>query len=354
MPFWVNCFECGRDVQVTPSRHEHRIHFFCSRECSSAYTKAEPNTTCPVCKKRFHIKPRRVARTKDGVVCCSKECANIKKSEDSVGDGNHQFGLLGELNPSHKSDILLSPFGYLEIYAVNHPFACKNRFILLHRLLMEEYLRQHNPDSEYLVQVEGLTDYYLDPDVVIHHKNHVKIDNRIDNLEITNVGDHQRHHNYFVGYRRNRSTGRFEKINTTPKFKTNISTALFKKYSQDAGHDICSSEDKVIPPRSSAVISTDLFLEIPENHVGLLWSRSGLSVKHKIEVGAGCIDNTYRGEIKVHLYNHSDVEYSIKTSDRIAQILILPINLEPFKSISEEELSLTERGENGFGSTGHK
>lgn len=125
---------------------------------------------------------------------------------------------------------------------------------------------------------------------------------------------------------------------------------LTKKHNSDAGLDIYSNEDITVYPSQSTLIHTNLYLEIPEGHVGLIWSRSGLSVKNKIEVGAGCIDSSYRGEVVVHLYNFSDKIYEIKKGDRIAQLLTVPINLGFYNKV--EDLESTDRGEKGFGSSG--
>jgi len=73
-------------------------------------------------------------------------------------------------------------------------------------------------------------------------------------------------------------------------------------------------------------------------------------VKNKIEVGAGCIDENFTGEIKVHLYNFNDSVYNVKKEDRIAQLLTIPINLQEYEQV--DELDETVRGEGGFGSTG--
>ena len=132
--------------------------------------------------------------------------------------------------------------------------------------------------------------------------------------------------------------------------KTQCPEQLTKANYQDAGLDIKSIEDVVIAPRSSKLISTGLYIAIPNNHVGLIWSRSGLSVKYNIEVGAGCIDASYRGEVKVHLYNHSDVPFMVTAGDRIAQLLTIPVNLKPYCDVVE--LDSTNRGTGGFGSTG--
>ena len=78
--------------------------------------------------------------------------------------------------------------------------------------------------------------------------------------------------------------------------------------------------------------------------------RSGLSVKHQINVGAGVIDSDYRGRIKVLFQNTGDVPFDVKIGDRIAQIIFEPIILN--KLIEVKELPVTTRNESGFGSTG--
>ncbi len=118
----------------------------------------------------------------------------------------------------------------------------------------------------------------------------------------------------------------------------------------DAGQDLFSAECVVIPSFEARLISTNLSIAIPQNHVGLIWSRSGLAVKNNIEVGAGCIDEGYRGEVKVLLRNFGKEDYVVEEGAKIAQLLTIPINLNNYQySISLEE---TERGSNGFGSSG--
>ena len=125
---------------------------------------------------------------------------------------------------------------------------------------------------------------------------------------------------------------------------------LTKKNKFDAGLDVPSNEDIIIPRRSSAIVHTGIRIAVPDNYVGLLWSRSGLSVKHKIEVGAGVVDSTYRGELMVHLFNHGDEPFEVKKGDRIAQLITMYINIHPYYKV--EKLDNTDRGDNGFGSTG--
>ena len=119
---------------------------------------------------------------------------------------------------------------------------------------------------------------------------------------------------------------------------------------EDAGADLKASESSIVPARGKALVSTGLCLELPEGHVGLIWPRSGLAVKHSIDCGAGVIDSTYRGEIKVLLFNHSDENFTIESGNRIAQLLVQKI--ERINFISVDRLEKTQRNEAGFGSTG--
>ena len=118
----------------------------------------------------------------------------------------------------------------------------------------------------------------------------------------------------------------------------------------DAGADLKASESIIIPARDRALVATGIRLEIPEGHVGLIWPRSGLAVKKAIDSGAGVIDSHYRGEIKILLFNHSDLDFQIQPGDRIAQILIHKVERVQF--LPAEKLSETTRNKEGFGSTG--
>jgi dUTP pyrophosphatase len=118
----------------------------------------------------------------------------------------------------------------------------------------------------------------------------------------------------------------------------------------DAGFDLYSAIDTVIPSKQRKTVSTGIAIQMPEQFAGLIWPRSGLSVKHGIDVLAGVVDSGYRGEIMVCLYNTSDENVSIHTGDRIAQIIFQEVP----RVIMEvhESLGSSQRGENGFGSSG--
>ena len=119
---------------------------------------------------------------------------------------------------------------------------------------------------------------------------------------------------------------------------------------QDAGADLCSSVDDVIPARGRKLVPTGIRLALPAGHVGLVWPRSGLALRHGLDCGAGVIDAQYRGEVQVLLFNHSDSDLPIKKGDRIAQLLVQKVERVQFLPV--EELDETTRGPNGFGSTG--
>ena len=119
-----------------------------------------------------------------------------------------------------------------------------------------------------------------------------------------------------------------------------------------AGCDLVSTEETVIPAGEWRLVGTGLFLEIPEDYMGMVCPRSGLAAKHGVTVlnAPGIIDPDYRGEVKVILINHSKQDYSVKIGDRIAQLIFSPAFQA--KLCVTEQLSDTARGTGGFGSTG--
>jgi dUTP pyrophosphatase len=119
-----------------------------------------------------------------------------------------------------------------------------------------------------------------------------------------------------------------------------------------AGVDLRSIETLRIPARGRKSVRTGLSVAIPRGFYGRVAPRSGLAVKHGLDVLAGVIDSDYRGEILCALINHGDEPFEIEMGMRIAQLVIESIALmEPAWS---EDLSETERGCGGFGSTGEK
>lgn len=122
-----------------------------------------------------------------------------------------------------------------------------------------------------------------------------------------------------------------------------------RAYPTDAGADLRTPHDVILMPRCSAVVDTGVHIELPPNTVGMLKSKSGLNVKHGI-TSEGVIDVGYTGSIAVKLYNNSDKPYGFKAGDKISQLVIMPILTPSFVQV--EEFEETERGNNGFGSSG--
>ena len=122
-----------------------------------------------------------------------------------------------------------------------------------------------------------------------------------------------------------------------------------RAHRNDAGLDIYARESQVVPAKESAVFDTGVHIELPQNTVGFLKSKSGLNVKHGI-TSEGVIDVGYTGSIKVKLYNNSGYDYTVNAGDKISQLVILPMLTLDLELV--DELDKTERGSNGFGSTG--
>jgi len=121
-------------------------------------------------------------------------------------------------------------------------------------------------------------------------------------------------------------------------------------YGGAVGYDLYSNESVVVPPTHRALVGTGIAMVLPDGVYGRVAPRSGLAVKHGIQVGAGVVDPDYTGEVKVVLFNHGDKDFEVKKGDRVAQLI-----LERCETPEVEEVGTvedTERGAGGFGSTG--
>jgi dUTP pyrophosphatase len=145
--------------------------------------------------------------------------------------------------------------------------------------------------------------------------------------------------------------------------------APVRAHTWDGGLDLFAPNDCIIPPSvitgdsyisedgtsyecvevGSAVIDTGVHLEIPEGYYGEVHSKSGLMCKSGLTTD-GTIDAHYTGSIRVCLFNHRGVEYCVKAGDKIAQLVIAPCIFPRLELV--DSLEETDRGDNGFGSTG--
>lgn len=126
------------------------------------------------------------------------------------------------------------------------------------------------------------------------------------------------------------------------------------QHPHDAGADLKSCEDTIIPANGRTLVHTGVYAAIPHNHVGLVCPRSGLALNQGLTVlnAPGIIDSNYRGEVCVILRNMGESAFEIHEGDRIAQIVFLPYAHMQFEPVTE--LDSTERGDKGFGSSGIK
>jgi len=128
----------------------------------------------------------------------------------------------------------------------------------------------------------------------------------------------------------------------------------FKATSGSAGADLyaCIDTPITIGVGERVMIPTGISMEIPSNYGGFMFPRSSMAVKGGISMSncVGVIDSDYRGEISVPLINLGKEDYVVNPYDRIAQMVIIPVENAEYETA--EELSSTERGKGGFGSTG--
>lgn len=184
------CVNCGCDVEIY-----HRIEIdreICySPECIKAYDRKryidkhkENIKICIQCGKAYYCKPSRKSNSK----FCSKKCCYEWKKISYSGKNNHQYGLKGSKNASWKSDEKISVYGYRLIRVIDHPFRNSDDFVFEHRLIAEKYLL----NDENSIEIDGKK--YLKPDLIVHHIDHNRLNNSVDNLAIYTRAEHTRLH----------------------------------------------------------------------------------------------------------------------------------------------------------------
>ena len=124
-----------------------------------------------------------------------------------------------------------------------------------------------------------------------------------------------------------------------------------KAHAEDGGFDLKSPIDVFVPAKGSIVIDTGVHMAIKRGYAGLLVSKSGLNTLKGI-TSTGLVDSGYTGNIKVKLYNNSDYDYLVRRGDKISQIVIIQISDDNGIEVVDVLDTVSERGNNGFGSTG--
>uniref|UniRef100_A0AAQ4P919 Deoxyuridine 5'-triphosphate nucleotidohydrolase n=2 Tax=Gasterosteus aculeatus aculeatus TaxID=481459 RepID=A0AAQ4P919_GASAC len=127
-------------------------------------------------------------------------------------------------------------------------------------------------------------------------------------------------------------------------------TAPTRGSTKAAGYDLYSAYDYTIGPMDKAIVKTDIQIAVPHGCYGRVAPRSGLAAKHFIDVGAGVVDEDYRGNVGVVLFNFSKDSFDVKKGDRVAQLVCERICYPDL--VEQTTLDETKRGAGGFGSTG--
>lgn len=307
------------------------------------------NCVCAYCGKRFHLKP--FAKKKSKTHYCSKECHNKAKVVYMSGERNHQYGLRGEKNASWKGETRkLSRYGYVMSRSFGHPFADKQGWVFEHRLVAEKHLL----NDENSVEING--EKYLKKGYQVHHVNFDRQDNRVENLLVLTAKEHRKIHNALNPRSRNEKGQFMPDEPNSIKIKRVTDTAIVPKRMSvgAAGFDLYVDSDKeiTVEPHKTAFAYSGVAFEIPRGYFGAIYARSGLSTRLGLRPATcvSVIDSDYRGNVGLPLHNDSDDLATIAPYERVAQIVFqkaLVVDLE-----LAEELPETERGSNGFGSTG--
>lgn len=125
-----------------------------------------------------------------------------------------------------------------------------------------------------------------------------------------------------------------------------------RAHANDAGYDLYSRDEVMLPPHGWHVFDTGVHINLQPGRAGMIKSRSGMNTKHGI-TAEGVIDASYHGSIRVALYNRSNEYYLVDKGDRIAQLVIVPVYTPELRLLKpNEEFGDSDRGDNGFGSTG--
>ena len=136
------------------------------------------------------------------------------------------------------------------------------------------------------------------------------------------------------------------------KLLTNEALVPKKQHELDIGYDLASVENTTLLSKQVTLVRTGLSISLPAGLAGFILPRSGLATKHQITLinSPGLIDPGYTGEILIPLINHSDINYNISKQERVAQLVLVNSDNVEFDVV--DELNVTERSSDGFGSTG--
>lgn len=235
----LDCIGCGCKFFAAQHRLKQGVTITCSYECAAVYRKSQTplNTSCAQCGNKFHMKPSHSLKVKEP--SCSKECCKELQRKRMSGKRNHQYGLKGEHNSSWDGGRRLTTYGYI-----------KDTGVLEHRKV-------------WLDSGKSIPDGY-----VVHHKNHIKTDNRLVNLEVMSLSDHSGFHAREMVDRRDTEGGRFLK---------DRSLVQDKQYVIDNYTDLLPETLRVLE-----LDMDDIGFKLPRPLINKLYNVSGIHLQHLI------------------------------------------------------------------------
>jgi hypothetical protein len=181
----LDCVVCGEKFKVPPSRADKAKA--CSPECGNklrgiSNSKERIKLNCALCERAFYEHESHAGRR----VYCSREC---RSKAPSWGGGASK----GENNPMWRGGKTRHSMGYVYLRAHDHPFGGSAGYVFEHRIVMERWLLENYPESKYLVTLAS--GRFLDPTIIVHHRDGNKAHNTIENLECMTATEHASHHN---------------------------------------------------------------------------------------------------------------------------------------------------------------
>jgi dUTP pyrophosphatase len=348
----VNCHNCGKEFKVTPSRFKRNKTHCCSKECmgiiSSKRQSRKVKTNCTVCDNVIYYKKSHFKEI--AYPTCSRVCAAKSKSERQKGRSN----------PNALRLTPLQRFMWDRCLNYQYRAKCKDIDFNLDYLFLESLYHKQDKKCYYSginLKIKGEKSYdTISLDRVDSSKGYTK-DNVVFCLNCVNMfkSDHS------IDDIQKVIQGFIMKENLKVNIKKLSEDAIIPKkaHPQDAGFDITSvSKSYKKCPSSGEIMyveyGTGLAFELPKNHVGLLFPRSSIS-KTSLSLcnSVGVLDENYTGEVAFR-FKVKDARFSelptYEIGERIGQIIIMPYPKIEFNEV--EELSETDRGNGGFGSSG--
>ena len=335
---WECECECGNHIQTlrTSLLQGNTRSCGCLNDESRHKKRTQDNCVCPTCGTSFRVKPSRLK--KSGIIFCSQKCRTEYLHEHK------------EMIPTYKNFTPIESFFHAKY--TRWKMSARKR-----NIPFSEDLTPDDLISLWYSQ-HGLC-YYTDIPMSFDKNDPlslVSID-RIDSSKGYEKGNivlcTYAFNSFKFNYPKDKIIEFIGKIRQKIQVKIKTSDALFtplRGSSEAAGLDLHSQIDCVVKPNERVAIPTGVQMEIPKGFFGLCCGRSGNTIKRGLFVMNGIIDSDYRGTVGVMAYNSTNEDINISIGDRIGQIIIIPYPEIEFVEV--DELSDSERGDGGYGSSG--